>query len=129
MPSGNLGDKIAVQNQEGENEASTPSSTTTMPSFDKIILEVDGMSPISFATFFEERVAQAEAAVKEVAKSAEFKFNFGKEKETDQLEVEDNQGGTEALRCRAVVEAVGPMPLPGRPRQIQGPNSIRKFLT
>ena len=98
-----------------------------MPSFDKIILEVDGMSPISFATFFEERVAQAEAAVKEAAKSAEFKFNFGKE--TDKPEVEDNQGGAKALRCRAVVEAVGPMPLPGRPRQIQGPNSIRKFLT
>ena len=45
------------------NEDEDANSTTTMPPFDEIILECDGLSgPLSFATFFEERVAQAEAA-------------------------------------------------------------------
>ena len=56
------------------------------------------MSPISFKTFFEERVAQAAAAAEAAEATAA------------------------PVRCRAVVEAVGPMPLPGRePRMTQKP--------
>ena len=64
-----------------------------MPPFDEIPLEVEGMPPLSFATFFEERVAQAAATA-----------------------------ATAPVRCRAVLEAVGPMPLPGRvPRMFHKP--------
>ena len=81
-------------------------STATMLPFDEIILECDGLSgPLSFATFFEERVAQAEAAVRETAKPSD--------------EPEAAKAAAKVTRCRAVVEAVGPMPLPGRPRQVQ----------